>query len=227
MQALPKIVSADEWQRAHEELLAKEKELTRAQDALAAERRRQPMTKMDPGYRFAGPNGTVALHDLFDGRRQLAVYHFMFGPGETEPCAGCSGVLDNIGRLEHLNARDTTFAAISRAPLPELDAYKQRMGWHHIPWYSSAGSSFNEDLGLVTPNGGEMFAFSVFLKDDDDNVYRTYVTGSRGIEAMRPDFNILDRTPYGRQETWEDSPEGWPQSEPYLWWNRHDEYATA
>jgi predicted dithiol-disulfide oxidoreductase (DUF899 family) len=220
---LPAIVSRDEWQAAREALLVKEKAATRALDALAAERRRLPMTRVEKRYVFEGPDGPATLPDLFEGRRQLVVYHFMFGPGE-EPCSGCSSFADNVGHLAHLHARDTSLALVSRAPLAEIQAFRRRMGWT-VPWYSSFGSDFNRDLG-VTTDEGEAFGLSVFLRDGDA-VYRTYFTAARGVDRLRIDFNLLDLTPLGRQETWEDSPAGWPQTEPYAWWRLHDEYGEA
>jgi predicted dithiol-disulfide oxidoreductase (DUF899 family) len=220
---LPKIVSAAEWQRAREKLLAKEKAAMRARDRLAAERRRLPMVKIDKPYRFHGPKGEATLPDLFDGRRQLLLYHFMFGPRWKEGCPGCSMFVDNLGHPAHLNARDTSLVLVSRAPLTKLNAYKRRMEWR-VPWYSSAGSDFNEDFG-VTVDGDEEFGLSVFLRDGDD-VYRTYFVDGRGVETLGPNWSLLDLTPFGRQETWEDSPAGWPQSEPYTWWRRHDRYET-
>jgi predicted dithiol-disulfide oxidoreductase (DUF899 family) len=217
----PQIVSETEWLAARDELLVKEKEATRALDRLAAQRRRQPMVRVEKEYTFDGPDGTASLVDLFDGRRQLVVYHFMFAPGETEPCPGCSSFTDNVGRLEHLHARGTSFALVSRAPLAELEAYKRRMEWK-VPWYASFGSEFNYDFG-VSSERGETFGLSVFLRDGDE-VFRTYFTNARGVDRLRFDFNVLDLTPFGRQEEWEDSPDGWPQTQPYTWWRRHDEY---
>ncbi|MDR0359734.1 MAG: DUF899 domain-containing protein [bacterium] len=218
--ALPPIVSTAEWQAARDRLLVQEKEATRALDALAAERRRLPMVLIDKEYVFEGPSGPATLLDVFEGRRQLAVYHFMFGPG-SEPCTGCSSFTDNIPDLSHLRARDTALALISRAPLAEIRVFGERMDWS-VPWYSSFGSEFNEDLGLTT-DGGESNGLSVFLRDGA-TVYRTYFTAARGVDRLRMDFNLLDLTPFGRQETWEDSPEGWPQTPPYVWWRKHDEY---
>jgi predicted dithiol-disulfide oxidoreductase (DUF899 family) len=217
---LPEVVSEAEWRAARDELLAKEKEATRALDALAAERRRLPMVLVEKDYELVGPDGKVRFTDLSDGRRQLIVYHFMFGPGE-DPCTGCSSFTDNIPDLSHLRARDTAFVLVSRAPYDEIRAFKDRMGWT-VPWFSSYGSDFNYDFD-VTRKGGEMFALSVFLRDGD-SVYRSYVTSSRGVDRLRLDFNLLDLTPYGRQEEWEDSPEGWPQTPAYTWWRKHDEY---
>jgi predicted dithiol-disulfide oxidoreductase (DUF899 family) len=225
---LPQVVSAADWQAAHKRLLAKEKEATHARDALAAERRRQPVVRIDKDYVFEGPEGDASLVDLFEGRRQLILYHFMFAPDvdgwPKAGCPGCSMVLDQICNLAHLNARDTTFVAVSRAPLANLLAYRKRMGWS-VPWYSSAGSDFNRDFG-VTTDKGETFGLSVLLREGDD-VYRSYFTAGRGVETLGPVWTLLDVTPLGRQETWEDSPPDWPQGEPYEWWRRHDEYAEA
>jgi predicted dithiol-disulfide oxidoreductase (DUF899 family) len=222
---LPEVVSPEEWQAAHEKLLATEKEATRARDALAAERRRQPMVEIDKPYVFEGPEGEASLLDLFEGRRQLILYHFMFAPGvdgwPSAGCDGCSMVVDNVGHLAHLHARDTSLVLVSRAPLASIESYRERMGWT-IPWFSSAGSDFNVDFG-VTTDQGEDFGLSVFLRDGE-KVYRTYFTSRRGVEALGSVWTFLDLTPLGRQEEWEDSPEGRPQSPPYQWWRRHDEY---
>lgn len=217
---LPNVVSESEWQTARDELLVKEKEATRALDALAAERRRLPVVLVEKEYELDGPDGKVRFSDLFDGRRQLIVYHFMFAPGE-DPCTGCSSFADNIADLTHLRARDTSFVLISRAPYDEIRAFKERMGWT-VPWFSSYGSDFNYDFGM-TDDRGETFALSVFVRDGEP-VYRSYVTSSRGVDRLRLDFNLLDLTPYGRQEQWEDSPAGWPQTPAYTWWRKHDEY---
>jgi len=226
---LPPVVSPTEWQVAREELLVKEKEATRARDALAAERRRLPMVRIEKDYVFEGPDGKASLLDLFEGRRQLIVYHFMFGPSQDEGCDGCSMFVDNIGHLAHLHARDTSFALVSRAPLAKIEPYKKRMGWT-VPWYSSFGSDFNVDFG-VSPESprpteyqdGEAFGLSVFFRDAD-NIYRTYFTSGRGVEALGSSWTFLDLTPLGRQEDWEDSPDGYPQTPRYEWWRRHDEY---
>jgi predicted dithiol-disulfide oxidoreductase (DUF899 family) len=222
---LPPIVTPAQWQAAHEALLAKEKAATRARDALAAERRRMPMVKVEKEYSFDGPVGKARLLDLFEGRRQLVLYHFMFAPGvdgwPEAGCPGCTFFVDQVGHLAHLRARDTSFALVSLAPIDRLLAYRERMGWD-VPWYSSAGTDFNRDFGLTTDQG-ETFGLSVFLRDGD-TIYRTYFTAGRGVEALGGPWTFLDLTPYGRQETWEDSPAGWPQSAPYVWWRRHDEY---
>jgi predicted dithiol-disulfide oxidoreductase (DUF899 family) len=225
---LPPVVSETEWQGAHEALLAEEKEATRARDALAAKRRRLPMVRIEKDYVFDGPDGKASLLDLFDGRTQLILYHFMFGPNQDVGCDGCSMVVDQIGHLAHLHARDTSFALVSRAPITKIEAYRKRMGWT-IPWYSSFESDFNVDFGVgpETPQpvyqDGETFGLSVFLRDGD-SVYRTYFTTQRGVEALGSVWTFLDLTPLGRQEEWEDSPAGYPQTKAYEWWRRHDEY---
>ena len=228
----PPVVSPQEWQAAREALLAKEKDATRARDALAAERRRLPSVRIDKDYVFDGPQGKATLLDLFEGRRQLLLYHFMFGPNQEVGCDGCSMFADQVPHLAHLHARDTSFALVSRAPLAKIEAYKKRMGWT-IPWFSSFESDFNIDFG-VGPEAplpdvyqdGESFGLSVFLRDGDD-VYRTYFTTHRGTEALGSVWSFLDLTPLGRQEEWEDSPAGYPQTKPYAWWRRHDEYEKA
>ena len=228
---LPPVVSEAEWQAAREQLLAKEKDATRARDALAAERRRLPRVRIEKDYVFDGPGGKASLLDLFEGRRQLIVYHFMFGPNQDEGCDGCSMFADQVCHLAHLHARDTSFALVSRAPSAKIEPYKQRMGWT-IPWFSSFETDFNVDFGLSpeTPQptkyqDGENFGLSVFLRDGDE-VFRTYFTNRRGTEALGSVWTFLDLTPLGRQETWEDSPEGYPQTPPYDWWRRHDKYGN-
>jgi predicted dithiol-disulfide oxidoreductase (DUF899 family) len=222
---LPTVVTPTEWQTAVEDLRAKEKAETRRRDALAAERRRLPMVRVEKDYVFEGPDGPARLVDLFEGRRQLLLYHFMFAPGvhgwPEAGCEGCTMFVDQIGHLAHLHARDTSFALISRAPIANLEAYGARMGWD-IPWFSSAGTGFNEDFGVTTERG-EGFALSVFVRGGED-VFRTYVTAGRGVEALGSVWAFLDLTPLGRQETWEDTPPGRPQGDAYTWWRRHDEY---
>jgi predicted dithiol-disulfide oxidoreductase (DUF899 family) len=231
--AMPNIVPLAQWQVAHDQLLRKEKAATRARDALAAERRRLPMVEIGKDYKFEGPDGTASLLDLFDGRRQLIVYHFMFAPGvEGWPeagCPGCSFFVDQIGHLAHLHARDTSFALVSRAPSDKIEAYRQRMGWT-IQWYSWFGGDFGVDFGTSPEKprvgeyqDGENFGLSVFIREGDA-VFRTYFTTSRGVEALGSVWTFLDLTPLGRQEVWEDSPAGYPQTKPYEWWRRHDEY---
>ena len=217
---LPPVVSAEEWTEAHEALLTKEKEATRARDALAAERRRMPMMAVEKDYAFEGPGGSASLLDLFDGRRQLIVYRFFFEPGvEGWPdsgCGGCSMYADQISHLAHLNARDTTMVVVSRAPQENIDRFRARMGWD-FPWYTTT-DSFSEDFGV-----GEWHGTSAFLRDGD-RVFRTYFVNSGGDEAMGSTWSFLDLTALGRQEGWEDSPEGYPQGPPYTWWRLHDEY---
>ncbi|WP_409070409.1 DUF899 domain-containing protein [Aliifodinibius sp. S!AR15-10] len=218
---LPPVVSHEEWQEARNELLKKEKELTRQRDKLNAERRRLPMVEIEKEYQFEGPEGQVSLKDLFNGRRQLILYHFMFGPDDEQGCSGCSMIVDNMGHPAHLLARDTFRMLVSRAPLNKLLTYKKRMGWE-IPWYSSFESDFNYDFG-VTTDRGETFKLSVFFKDGD-RIFHTYSADGRGVEYYGSNWSYLDLTPLGRQEDWEDSPKGYPQSPPYVWWRRHDQY---
>ena len=218
---LPAVVSPEEWQRAREEVLAKEKDLTRASDALAAERRRMPLVRFDHDYVFEGRDGEATLLDFFDGRRQLIVYHFMFhsgAPGWPDAgCDGCSMVVDHLGHPVHLNARDTSLVLVSEAPIEKIEAYRGRMGWT-LPWYSLAGNDFNADCGITTE-----FGLSIFIRDGEE-VYRSYFTTGRGVEIIVNTFTLLDRTPLGRQEDWENSPPGYPQTPRYEWWRRHDEY---
>jgi predicted dithiol-disulfide oxidoreductase (DUF899 family) len=215
--AFPKIVSRAAWQKAREKLLVKEKKLTLALDKLAAERRRLPMTPFATDYLLKGAAGAVSLFDLFEGRRQLVLYHFMWH-GTKDYCSGCSSMVDNFSRLEHLHARDTSVALVSDGPMKEIMPFKKRMGWK-VPWYSSLGTTFSRDCGV--PKGS--FGLSIFLRAGD-SVFQTYFTADRGTDRLRFDFNVLDLTPFGRQETWEDSPKGWPQTAPYQWWRLHDEY---
>jgi predicted dithiol-disulfide oxidoreductase (DUF899 family) len=229
---LPPVVSTEEWQEARDALLVKEKEATRARDALAAQRRKLPRVRIEKEYVFDGPKGKATLLDLFESRRQLLLYHFMFGPNQDAGCDGCSMFVDQIGHLAHLHARDTSFALVSRAPIDKIEAYRKRMGWA-IPWYSSFDSGFNVDFGVgpETPQegvyqDGESFGLSVFVRDDN-GVFRTYFTTHRGVEALGSVWTFLDLTPLGRQENWEDSPAGYPQTRPYEWWRRHDEYEDA
>ena len=226
---LPPVVSQEEWEGVLQKLRAKEKEATRARDALAAERRRLPMVRIGRDYVLECPGGAARLVDLFEGRRQLLLYHFMFGPNQEAGCDGCSMFVDQIGHLAHLHARDTSFALVSRAPIARIERYRARMGWT-VPWFSSFGSDFNHAFGVgpASPRpseyqDGESFGLSVFLRDDE-KVYRTYFTTGRGVEALGSVWTFLDLTPLGRQEEWEDSPEGYPQTPPYTWWRRHDEY---
>lgn len=225
---LPAVVSRDKWRKDRRELLEKEKELTRKRDELNAERRRLPMVATDEDYVFEGSDGEASLLDLFDGRRQLIVYHFMFDPEWEEGCPSCSTWADHIarGHRNHLHARGTTLALVSRAPLAKIEPFKERMGWT-IPWYSSYGSDFNYDFHVTTDEAvapveynymnaamlermhlddhleGEQPGISVFLRDGD-TVYHTYSTYGRGAEQVGGTNYFLDLTALGRQEDWEE-----------------------
>ncbi|MDC0768573.1 DUF899 domain-containing protein [Streptomyces sp. HD] len=218
----PLVVSAQDWEDARRELLVEEKQLTRARDALAAKRRRMPWLAVEKQYEFDGPEGRVGLVDLFQGRRQLIVYRAFFEPGVSgwpdHACVGCSMVADHVGHLAHLNARDTTLIFASRAPQPDIERVKARMGWT-IPWYTIT-DDFDADFGV-----DEWHGTNAFIRDDD-SVFRTYFINARGDEAMGSTWSYLDMTALGRQETWEESPEGYPQTPPYEWWNWHDQYGT-
>ena len=210
--AHPPIATRDEWLAARKTLLAHEKEVTKHYDRVSAERRRLPMVKLEKTYTFDGPEGKRSLLDLFDGHHQLIVYHFMFDPAWENGCDGCTGFVNELADLSMLPARDTQFVLISRAPLEKLQAYKTRKGWDR-PWYSSFGSDFNYDF-QVTTDTGETHGLSVFFRIDDD-IYHTYSTYNRGTESLTDAYRLLDVTPYGRQEDWEDSPSGWPQHPTY------------
>jgi predicted dithiol-disulfide oxidoreductase (DUF899 family) len=224
----PPIVSPDEWHTAWEQMLIREKELTRARDALAAERRRMPWMAVEKDYRFEGPDGPASLLDLFDGRRQLIVYRAFYAPDVTtypaaggaypeRACAGCSFVADQVAHPAHLNARDTTLVFVSRAPQAEIQGLKERMDWREIPWYTIT-DDFDADFDVDQWHGTNAFI------RDGDSIFRTYLINSRGDEAMGSTWSYLDITALGRQEEWEDSPEGYPQTAPYGWWNYHDAY---
>lgn len=208
----PKVVAEGDWLTQRKALLEQEKELTRQLDRVNAARRRLPMVKLDKTYTLEGPNGKATLLDLFEGRRQLIVYHFMFDPAWEKGCPGCTGYVDALGDLSMLGKRETSFAVISRAPLAKLEAYKTAKGWDR-PWYSSFGSDFNQDF-RVTDEKGEKHGLSVFFRIDR-NVFHTYSTYQRGTESLTDSYALLDRTPYGRQEDFEDSPPGWPQKPTY------------
>jgi predicted dithiol-disulfide oxidoreductase (DUF899 family) len=216
---LPPIVSEEEWQRSNGALRVKEKEATRARDALAAERRRQPMIELSADYAFEGSDGMVNLPELFQGRRQLILYHFWFPP-DGEPCNGCAMFADQVSELAHLNARDTSFALVARAPQAQIEAFKRRMGWS-IPWYTVVGEEFQKARGT-----SEYFKLDAYLRDGD-RVFLTYETTGRGVEALGSVWTFLDLTALGRQEEWEDTPPGRPQTPPYGWWRLHDEYEPA
>lgn len=230
MPANHRVVSRAEWMKARAAFLAKEKEFTRARDALSQARRELPWEAIETDYVFDGPAGKQSLPELFDGRSQLVVYHFMFGPGDKAGCPHCSFWADNFNDvIVHLNHRDTTMVAISRAPFAKLSAYQQRMGWK-FKWLSSGGTTFNFDMGASftpgelekpvynfgtqAPEGSDREGISVFFKDDDGRIYRTYATFSRGIDLMNTAYNYLDLTPKGRDEGHRGQ----------FWVRRHDEY---
>lgn len=222
----PPIVSVREWDAALKDMLVKEKEVQRARDALAAQRRRMPWLAVDKEYLFDGPDGKVSLLDLFDGRRQLIVYRAFIEPGTGDwpehGCTGCSLMADHVPNLAHLNARDTTFVYVSRASQPDLERMKEKMGWRH-PWFTilpAEDGAFDEDFGC-----DKWHATNAFIRDDHNRVFRTYSISGRGDEVFVNTWNFLDMTALGRQEDWEDSPEGYPQSPPYEWWSWHDTYA--
>ena len=227
---MPPIVSPEEWAAAREKLLVKEKAHTRARDALAAERRRMPWMAVEKEYTFEGPQGAASLADLFEGRRQLIVYRAFYAPDVTtyaeggaypeRACVGCSMVADQVAHPAHLNARDTTLVFVSRAPQDEIEGLKERMGWEFIPWYTVT-DDFDADFGV-----DEWHGTNAFIREGD-RIFRTYFIDSRGDEAMGSTWSYLDITALGRQEEWEDSPEGYPQTAPYSWWNYHDAYAGS
>jgi predicted dithiol-disulfide oxidoreductase (DUF899 family) len=203
----PPVVTPQEWEAARQRLLEKEKEQTRARDALAAQRRRMPWLAVQKPYEFDGPGGPASLVDLFEGRRQLVIYRAFFEPGvigwPDHACHGCSMMADQVAHLTHLNARDTSFAYASRAPQP--------------PWYTIT-DDWDADFGVDQWHGTNAFI------RDGGQVYRTYFVDNRGDEALGSTWSYLDLTALGRQELWEDSPEGYPQTAAYDWWNWHDEY---
>ena len=217
---LPKVVSSKAWEAARRKLLVKEKKLTRARDALAADRRRMPWLAVEKEYEFDGPEGKASLLDLFDGRRQLIVYRAFFEPGvkgwPEHACVGCSMVADQVAHPAHLNVRNTTLVFASRASQKDIKRLKTRMGWEFIPWYTIR-DSFDKDFGVDEWHGTNAFIH------DGDRVFRTYFINDRGDEQMGSTWNYLDITAFGRQEQWEDSPEGYPKTPPYEWWIWHDE----
>jgi predicted dithiol-disulfide oxidoreductase (DUF899 family) len=221
----PPIVSPDEWEAARQKLLVKEKKVMRTRDALAAERRRMPWLAVEKEYTFDGREGEVTLLDLFDGRTQLILYRAFFEPGVNgwpeHACIGCSMVADQVAHPAHLNARDTSLAFASRAPHEDIKRVQERMGWEHIPWYTIT-DDFDKDFGV-----DEWHGTNAFIRADGDRIFRTYFVDARGDEQMGSTWNYLDITALGRQEEWEDSPEGYPQTPPYEWWIWHDEPATT
>ena len=218
---LPPIVSPPAWNAAWEDMLAEEKALTRARDALAAKRRRMPRMLVEREYRFDGPAGPASLLDLFAGRRQLIVYRHFFEPGvrnwPEKSCPGCTMMAEQDAHPAHLNARDTTLVYVSRAPQADIRRYAERTGWR-VPWYTIT-DDFDKDFGV-----GEWHGTNVFLRDGDE-VFRTYFVNGRGDEQLGTTFSYLDITPLGRQEDWEDSPAGYPQTVTHPeWWRLPDEY---
>ena len=214
----PPTVSRQEWDAAWKRMLVKEKAHSRARDALVAERRRMPWLAVEKAYEFAGPNGKSSLLDLFAGRRQLIVYRAFFEPGVAgwpeHACIGCSMVADQVADVAHLNVRDTTLVFVSRAPQVDIARVKARMGWK-MPWYTLT-DTFDADFDVA-----EWHGTNAFIRDND-RVFRTYFVNGRGDEQMGNTWNYLDLTALGRQEEWEDSPQGYPQTPPYKWWIWHD-----
>ena len=213
------VVSHGEWLKARLELLAEEKEFTRQRDALTRRRMALPWERVEKSYRFAGPNGTLSLTDLFDGRAQLIVYHFMFAPDWEEGCKSCSFWADNFNGIPiHLNHRDATLSAVSRTPLAKINAYKKRMGWS-FPWVSSYGSDFAFDYDAEVGRDDQVSftpAISVFYKDEKGEVFHTYSCHKRGIEMVNGAYHFLDLVPKGRDED--------GLKFPMEWVRRHDQY---
>jgi predicted dithiol-disulfide oxidoreductase (DUF899 family) len=218
---LPPVVDEQVWQRELEALRVREKAATRELDAIAAQRRRLPMVAM-PDYVLEGENGPVRLAEVFDGKSQLIVYSHMWFPDEEWQCAGCTGFTSQFTRLEFLDNYDARFVIVTQGPIDEALAYKRRVG-NKITWYSTANSSFGTDVG-APPGGG--FAVNVFLREGNQ-VYRTWHTNGRGTEQLSHSFALIDLLPYGRQEEWQDSPDGWPQSPTYSRWAGSQDIARA
>ncbi len=226
----PPITTREAWNAAREKLLVREKQVTRVRDSLAAERRRMPWMAVEADYRFVGPDGSVGLAELFGGRRQLVVYRAFYGPEVTtyagdgaypdRACVGCSFVADQVAHPAHLGGRDTALAFVSRAPQAEIEGLKRRMGWGHIPWYEIT-DGFDQDFDVDQWHGT-----NAFIREDGE-IYRTYFVDGRGDEQMGSTWSYLDVTALGRQEVWEDSPEGYPQTPPYGWWNYNNAYGDA
>ncbi|MFF3693145.1 DUF899 domain-containing protein [Streptomyces sp. NPDC002221] len=220
-QALPPVVDAETWQHRLDELRVQEKAATRQLDAIAAQRRALPMVEM-PDYTLEGEQGPVRLTDVFDGRPQLIVYNHMWFPGKKWQCSGCTGFTSQFTRMEFLAAYDARFVIVTQGPIDEALAYKRLVG-NRMDWYSTANSPFGADIG-APPGGG--FAVNVFLRDGD-TVYRTWHTTGRGVEQLGHTFSLIDALPYGRQEEWQNSPEGWPQSPTYSKWAGSQDIAAA
>lgn len=219
--ALPPVVDQQTWRAALDDLRVREKAATRELDAIAAQRRRLPMVEM-PDYTLIGADGPVRLADVFDGHRQLIVYNHMWTDGAQWQCPGCTGYTSQFTRLRFLDNYDARFVIVTNGPIDEALAYKSRVG-NKMDWYSSSESPFGADVD-AGPGGG--FAINVFLRDGD-TVYRTWHTTSRGIELLSPFFGLVDVLPWGRQEEWQDSPEGWPTRPTYSGWNGSEEIARA
>jgi predicted dithiol-disulfide oxidoreductase (DUF899 family) len=220
--ARPPIVSQAEWEAARTELLEQEKSVATAMHGLAAARKRMPMVQVERDYEFEGPDGERrSLLDLFEGRSQLILYRFFFEPGVgTWPeggCPGCSMLGDQVAHPSHLNARNTTLAFVSRAPQPDIQRWKARMGWEEIPWYTLT-DGFDADFGV-----DEWHGTNAFIREGE-RIFRTYLINARGDEWAATTWTYLDLTALGRQEAWEDSPDGYPQTPPYEWWKWHDAY---
>ncbi|MCU1642451.1 MAG: hypothetical protein JWN03_2726 [Nocardia sp.] len=219
--ALPPVVDTDTWRHELDALRIREKAATRELDAIAAQRRRLPMVEM-PEYTLDGEAGPVRLVDLFGDKSQLIVYNHMWFAGEEWQCGGCTGFTSQFTRLEFLDNYDARFVIVTQGPIDEALAYKRRVG-NKMTWYSTANSSFGSDVD-APPGGG--FAVSVFLRDGD-TVYRTWHTTGRGTEQLSHAFPLIDLLPYGRQEVWQDSPAGWPQSPTYSRWAGSKDIAAA
>jgi predicted dithiol-disulfide oxidoreductase (DUF899 family) len=219
--ALPPVVTADEWRRELDALRVREKAATRELDAIAAQRRRLPMVELPP-YRLTGPEGEVSLADVFQGRSQLITYHHMWNPGAEWQCPGCTGFTAQFTRTEFLEPYDARFVIVANAPLDEAMAYREKVG-NRMDWYSAAGSTFGPDMDAAP---GEGFAVNVFLRDGD-RVFRTWHTSGRGTEQLTHTFALIDLLPWGRQEAWQDSPDGWPQQPTYERWTSSEDIAAA
>jgi predicted dithiol-disulfide oxidoreductase (DUF899 family) len=217
--AVPPVVDQPTWEAALSELRAREKAATRELDAVAAARRRLPMVEL-PDYTLEGADGPVRLVDVFDGKRLLIVYNHMWFAGEEWQCPGCTGFTSQFTRLEFLDNYDARFVVVTQGPIDDALAYKARVG-NKMTWYSTAHSSFGADMG-APPDGG--FQVNVFLRDGD-TVYRTYNTQGRGTEQLGHVFGLIDLLPYGRQEEWQDSPDGWPQAPTYSHWAPAEAFA--